>query len=362
MTTIDLSTRPSRRSPARDLVALPDVGRRREIERADEDPQPVEQRTLTVVQQAVAPFDRARAESGDDLDRRDAWPRAGPARVPASRGSGRDSVCESVQPQVRSRAGCLRVARRCSPTCGSSSSNTPPPAAAARSTKSVRAADPGVVSSGPTTWTCSPYSPSASAACGKHAQSRASHQDSVDDFGGRVENVLAVVEHDETLTVRQPCGQLIERRLIRFDVDEARGGDRGSEIDATVDGCQIDEERPTGPARLLAAGDLDGQAVSCPRRRARSASPTETHPGPRLDRPARSRVQRTKSSAPASCPRTRRSSAAAGSPAATRDARAGTPASVVPDHEDDAHPTRSAQPLHGNASRTNTSTDSETNT
>ena len=72
--------------------------------------------------------------------------------------------------------------------------------------------------------------------------------------------MLAVVEHDETLTVRQRCGELVERRLIRVDVYEARRGDCGGEVDATVDGSQIDEEGPTRPARLLAAGDLDGQA------------------------------------------------------------------------------------------------------
>ena len=109
-------------------------------------------------------------------------------------------------------------------------------------------------------------------ACGKHCQSRAPNQDAAHDFGSRIENVLAVVEHDETLTVRQPFGELIERRLVRIDVDEARGGNRGSEIDATADGCQIDEEHPTGPARLLAAGNLDGQACL-----AHTAGPGQRH-------------------------------------------------------------------------------------
>ncbi len=98
------------------------------------------------------------------------------------------------------------------------------------------------------------------AAGGQDAQPRASHQQSVDDLGDRVEDVLAVVEHDEALPIHECSGQLFERRLIRVDVYETGRGDLGCEVDATVDGGQIDEKGPTGAGRLLAAGDLDGQA------------------------------------------------------------------------------------------------------
>ena len=122
-----------------------------------------------------------------------------------------------------------------SPTCGSSTSNAPPPTARRALDEERAGRGPGGGIERADDVDVLARQAERFAAGGDDAHSRTSRQHLVDDLGRRVEDVLAVVEHDETLTVRQCCGQLVERRLTRVDVDEACRGDRGGEVDTTID-------------------------------------------------------------------------------------------------------------------------------
>ena len=86
---------------------------------------------------------------------------------------------------------------------------------------------------------------------------RTRREDAIDQLGGRVEDVLAVVEDEQHVARPQRVGELIERRAARIERDETRARDRRREAVAVLERREIGEERAARMVRLLPARDLD---------------------------------------------------------------------------------------------------------
>ena len=82
-------------------------------------------------------------------------------------------------------------------------------------------------------------------------------QHAIDQLGGRVEDVLAVVEDEQHVARTQRVGELIERRAARIERDETRARDRRGEVVTVLERREIGEERAARMVRLLPARDLD---------------------------------------------------------------------------------------------------------
>ena len=193
-----------------EAVARADRLGRLERPPAGEDREPAQERPLLLGEQVVAPVDRRPQRL---LARR---ARAAPARQQrgsgrrASRGSARPRAPSRARPRARSRAGCRRaggrsarprgvlVGRARSPGCAASRARRR--AARPRTRRappaSARASGSGTESAG-TRQTASPGDAERLAARREDPQVRARAQELLDERGAGVDEVLAVVEHEQ---------------------------------------------------------------------------------------------------------------------------------------------------------------------
>ena len=95
---------------------------------------------------------------------------------------------------------------------------------------------------------------------GQHGHAGAAIEQAVGQLGRGIEDVLAVVEHDERGPVVERLDELIGRGATGIGWDQAGPADGGGDVLAVVERGQIGEVGATRAARPLPSGDLDGQA------------------------------------------------------------------------------------------------------
>ena len=239
------------------VVGARDAHRGREVERAREHREPVEQRLLSIGQELVAPPDRGARASGGDRGRAGACRTGRRGGRRGARVSAPGWTCGPARPRARSRAGCRRGACTAPrhPRRRPRAVRRPPPRRVAHRARPRPIRAP--VSSGATTWMCSPASSSGSRLVARTTTSGHTARTRSTSSAAASRTCSQLSRTSSTSPRTQRVGELIERRAARIERDETRARDGRGEAVAVLERREIGEERAARMVRLLPARDLD---------------------------------------------------------------------------------------------------------
>ena len=242
------------------IVGARDAHRGREVERAREHREPVEQCPLPIVEELVAPPDRGTQRLVAIGDAPAGARQHVEMAVEARRGSAPGWTCgpRAAASSIASGMPSSRV--HSAATSASPPSSSSPPAAAARCTIEGGRVRSGARIERRDHVDVLPRQLERLAAGGEDDDVRTRGEHAIDQLGGRIEDVLAVVEDEQHVARAQRVGELIERRAARVERDEARARDGRGEVVAVLERREIGEERTARMVRLLPARDLDREA------------------------------------------------------------------------------------------------------